>query len=239
MTIPRQLVPTVGPAHGGFEFLKGSFEGIKGYAVGLMTKSRRDKLYINNAGWGPKADSIEYGYQVPFGGIHVFIGKIGEPGPELDICTDIIETAQRARPARVQPAVKHAFVGFIHGAELEGSLSAGEMAIYSDGESSTGETNLLYQLQDDRLGGCSDGDSIPDPHELTNRVAIFMAGTQPVLGSTAVVAMTSSATAVMAVVAGGSAPAGSSFNRFVGGSGNSDGGGGNPGQPGTSQGGCG
>ena len=93
MTNPRQLVPTVGLSHDGFEFLKGSFDGIKGYAVGRMTKSRRGKLYIDNAGWGPEADSIEYGYQVPFGGIHVFIGKIGEPGPEPDTCTDIIETA--------------------------------------------------------------------------------------------------------------------------------------------------
>ena len=36
---------------------------------------------------------MEYGYRVPFGGIHVFIGKIGEPGPEPDICTDLVETA--------------------------------------------------------------------------------------------------------------------------------------------------
>ena len=80
MTVPRQLAPTLGPAHGGFEFLKGSFEGLKGYAVGRMTKSRRGKLYIDDANWGPDAGSIEYGYRVPFGGIHVFIGKIGEPG---------------------------------------------------------------------------------------------------------------------------------------------------------------
>ena len=65
MTIPRQLVPTVGPAHSGFEFLKGSFEGLKGYAVGRMTKSRRGKLYINDANWGPDAGSIEYGYGSP------------------------------------------------------------------------------------------------------------------------------------------------------------------------------
>ena len=50
MTIPRQLAPTVGPAHGGFEFLKGNFEGLKGYAVGRMTKSRRGKLYIDDEG---------------------------------------------------------------------------------------------------------------------------------------------------------------------------------------------
>ena len=104
MTIPRQLAPTVGPEHDGFEFLEGNFEGLKGYVVGRMTKSRRSKLYINDEGWGPEAGSIEYGYRVPFGGIHIFIGKIGEPGPEPDIYTDPVETAQRASPAWVQPA---------------------------------------------------------------------------------------------------------------------------------------
>ena len=134
----------MGLSHDGFEFLKGNFEGLKGYDVGRMTKSHRGKLYINDAGWSPEAGSIEYGYRVPFGGIHDFIGKIGEPGPEPDICTNIIETAQRARPARAQLAVKHAFVGFIHVAALEGSVSGGETAVYSDGESSTGETNSMY-----------------------------------------------------------------------------------------------
>ena len=90
--------------------MKESFEELKGYAVGRMTKSRRDKLYIDDAGWGPDAGSIEYGYRVPFGGIHIFVGKIGEPGPERDICADLIETAQRARPAQTLPALKRAFV---------------------------------------------------------------------------------------------------------------------------------
>ena len=133
MTIPRQLAPTVGPAHGGFEFLKGNFEGLKGYAVGRMTKSRHGRLHIDDAGWGPEAGSIEYGYQVPFGGIHVFIGKIGEPGPETDICTDIVETAQCARSARVKPAMKRAFVGVIHGGSYEdGSESRGNTVVCSD-----------------------------------------------------------------------------------------------------------
>ena len=178
MLIPRQLAPTVELSHDGFEFLKGIFEGLKGYAVGRMTKSHRGKLYIDDEGWGPKAGSIEYGYQVPFGGIHVFIGKIGESGPEPDISTDLIETAQRASPARVQPAMKRAFVGFINGAESE-PTSDGETVVYSDGKSSTGETESLYQLQDGRFGGYSDGDSIPAPLEPPNWVAIFMAGTQP------------------------------------------------------------
>ena len=77
--------------------LEGKLKGLEGYAVDRMTKSRRGKLYIDYAGWGPEAGSIEYGYRVPFGGIHVFIGKIGEPGPEPDICTNLVETAQRAR----------------------------------------------------------------------------------------------------------------------------------------------
>ena len=122
---------------------------------------------------GPEAGSIEYGYRVPFGGIHVFIGKIGELGPEPDIYTDLVETAQRARPARAQPIMKRAFVGCIHGGELfEGSVSAGETTIYPDGESSIGETDSLYQLQDGGLGGCSDGDSISDSYEPPSRVAI-------------------------------------------------------------------
>ena len=115
MTIPRQLAPIVGLSHDGFKFLEGNFEGLKDYAVGRMTKSRRGKLYIDDKGWGPEAGSIEYGYRVPFGGIHVFIGKIGEPGPEPDLYAYLVETAQRALPARARPALRRAFVGCIHG----------------------------------------------------------------------------------------------------------------------------
>ena len=50
MTKPQQLAPTMGLSHDGFEFLKGKFEGIKGYIMGRMTKSRRGKLYIDDAG---------------------------------------------------------------------------------------------------------------------------------------------------------------------------------------------
>ena len=75
MTKPRQLAPTMGLSHDGFRFLEGRFEGLEGYAVGRMTKSRRGKLYIDDAGWGPESGSIEYGYQVPFGGIHVSLAR--------------------------------------------------------------------------------------------------------------------------------------------------------------------
>ena len=59
MTKPRQLAPTVGLSHDGFKFLEGNFEGLKGYAVGRMTKSHRGKLYIDDAGWGSEAGSID------------------------------------------------------------------------------------------------------------------------------------------------------------------------------------
>ena len=115
--------------------MKGSFEGLKRYTVGQMTKSRHGKLYNDDEGWGPEAGSIEYGYRVPFGGIHVFIGKIGEPGPEPDICTDLVEMAQRARSARVKPVMKRALVGVIHGGESEDrSESCGETVVYSGDE---------------------------------------------------------------------------------------------------------
>ena len=91
VTNPQQLAPTVGLSHDGLMILEGKLKGLEGYAVGRMTKSRRGKLYIDDAGWGPEAGSIEYGYRVPFGGIHVFIGKIGASEAEPDICTDIIE----------------------------------------------------------------------------------------------------------------------------------------------------
>ena len=67
VTKPRQLAPTVGLSHDGFEFLKGGFEGLKGYTMGRMTKSGRGKLYIDDVGWSPEAGLIEYGYRVPFG----------------------------------------------------------------------------------------------------------------------------------------------------------------------------
>ena len=65
MTKPRQLAPTVGLPHDDFKFLEGRFEGLEGYAVGRMIKSRRSKLYIDDAGWGPEAGSVEYGYRAP------------------------------------------------------------------------------------------------------------------------------------------------------------------------------
>ena len=38
MTIPQQLAPTVGPAHGGVEFLEGPNSGIKKLVIDQMKK---------------------------------------------------------------------------------------------------------------------------------------------------------------------------------------------------------
>ena len=57
-----------------------------------------------------EAGSIEYRYRVPFGRIHVFIGKIGESEAEPDICIDVVEMARRARPTKFQAAPKHVFL---------------------------------------------------------------------------------------------------------------------------------
>jgi len=48
----------MGPAHDGFEFLKGNFEGLKGYVVGQMTKSRCGKIYIDDTGFDAVTSSF-------------------------------------------------------------------------------------------------------------------------------------------------------------------------------------
>ena len=95
---------------------------------------------------------------MPFGRIHVFIGKIGGSEPEPDIRTDIVELAWRMQHAWVQAGRRHASVGFTQGVELaEDSASGGETLIYSGEDSSTGEKESIYQLQDDcRTSGSAD-----------------------------------------------------------------------------------
>ena len=93
----------MGLSLGGVEFLEGALPGIEGYAIGWMTKSRRGKLYIDDSGWGPEANSIEYGYRFPFGKIHVSIGKIGKSRHKLDIYMDIIERLGARNPLGLKP----------------------------------------------------------------------------------------------------------------------------------------
>ena len=124
-----------------FRVLRGQLRRTQGIRRGPDDQESSRQALHRRCRLGPEASSIEYGYRVPFGGIHVFIGKIGKPGLEPDICTDLVETAQRARSARVKPAMKRAFVGVIHGVESEDkSESGGETVVYSGDELSTGET---------------------------------------------------------------------------------------------------
>ena len=93
MTTPRQLAHTVGPAHGGFEFLKGSFEGLKGYAVGRMTKSCRGKLYIDDANWAPTPAQSSTGTGSPSAESTSSSARSASWALKPDICTNIIEMA--------------------------------------------------------------------------------------------------------------------------------------------------
>ena len=96
--------------------------------------------------------------------------------------------------------MKRPFVGCVHGIRSE-PVSEGETAVHSDGESSTGKTESLYQIHDGVFKGYSDGNSIPDLLEPPSRVAVFMAGTQPTLQSSSTTAMnTGSAAAAGAPV---------------------------------------
>ena len=53
MTIPRQLAPTVGHAHGGVEFLEGSSAGIEKLATGRLKMNRHKNIYLNFKFLGP------------------------------------------------------------------------------------------------------------------------------------------------------------------------------------------
>ena len=73
----------------------------------MMSKSRHGKFYIDDSYWGPDADSIEYGYRVPFGKIHTFIGVVGESATGLESITGI-ESARRTcrKPGSQDPKVR-------------------------------------------------------------------------------------------------------------------------------------
>ena len=114
-----------------------------------MTKSRRGKLYINDSGWGPEADSIEFGDRVPFGKIHVLIGIIGESSLVSDVISDFVESACHPRPGQNRLDQTHIFVGYMQGIDLSGnSVSGGDMLVYSDDESLFGDTESILPLFD-------------------------------------------------------------------------------------------
>src|SRR4051812_3720087 len=94
MTFPRQLAPTVGPAHACVEILGGALQGMEGFVSGRSTRSRRGNLYIDDSHWGPEGDSLEYGYQVPIRSIQIFIVKTNRSDPKSDLEVNV-ETSSR------------------------------------------------------------------------------------------------------------------------------------------------
>ena len=72
---PRQLAPTVGPAHAGVEILGGAQQGMEGFVSGRITKNQRGKLRIDSSTW-ETGTAIMPGYQVSIGSINLFIGKL-------------------------------------------------------------------------------------------------------------------------------------------------------------------
>ena len=125
MTIPRQLAPTVGLSRDGFEFLKGNFEGLKGYAVGRMTKSHRGKLYIDDAGWAPRPAQSSTGTGSP---LEEFTSSSARSANRA--------LSQTSAPTSSRRLSVQALPGFMNGAELE-PASDGETVVHSDDESST------------------------------------------------------------------------------------------------------
>src|ERR1041385_8072346 len=99
----------MGPALAGVEILEGARQGMEGFVAGRITRSRRGKLCIDDSTWGPDADSVESGYRVPIGSIHIFIGKTEGFEPEPDPKVPLEISSRRYAGSR------HTFVVFIAG----------------------------------------------------------------------------------------------------------------------------
>src|SRR4051812_11897120 len=102
-----------------------------------ITRSRRGKLYIDNSIWGSEADSIESGYRVTIGSIHLFIGRLDRSEPEQD--RDVpTETA-----SWLKIDLHHAFVRFANRSpeptHCDETLEQGDSTEYSEANSCPSE----------------------------------------------------------------------------------------------------
>ena len=77
-------------------------------------------------------------------------------------------------------------------------MFGGDTLIYSDGESSVGETESILPVYDGRLGGYSNDETAPANHEPIHRTIVYMAGTTSGLKSMAVGAMMGTSTSAPA-----------------------------------------
>ena len=82
---------------------------MEGFVSGRITRSRREKLYIDDSHWGPEADSLKSGYSVPIGSIQIFIAKTNRSEPKPDLEVHVETVSQR------QDGFNHTFVGFVTG----------------------------------------------------------------------------------------------------------------------------
>lgn len=125
----------MGPPLIGVQILEGDLQGMEGFVARRITRSRRGNICIDDSTWGPEADSIESGYRVQIGSIHIFIGLTdrAEPEPDPEAFTEGLSrlpampyglknaavTYQQISDSQGmgQPstAPHHAFVGFIGG----------------------------------------------------------------------------------------------------------------------------
>ncbi|KAI4977609.1 hypothetical protein ZWY2020_005705 [Hordeum vulgare] len=142
-----------------------------------MTKGRRGRYTIDNSQWGPEADLIESGYRVPFGKIHILIGKIGASVPEPDTFTNIVEPPRCAHPAKHWVRKHHAFIGFTQGTGLPDEPVIQEITTVN--ESAISDTDSIYPLLEGQLGGFPEAvisEDVEGPHR---QVTIYMAGAAP------------------------------------------------------------
>ena len=87
MTIPRQLAPTVGLAHGGDEFWEGSFLGIENFVIGRMKEPVQRIYTMSKAEWIYRIEIQQLGFDVRYvtgaprsietdGGLVLFVCRI-------------------------------------------------------------------------------------------------------------------------------------------------------------------
>ena len=68
---------------------------------------------------------------------------------------------------------------------MDNSMTSGDTLVYSEGESSIGDTKSILPLYDGRLGGYSNDEPAPVDHESLHQTTIYMAGTAMTLNYTA------------------------------------------------------
>src|SRR3954469_18721303 len=80
---------------------------MEGFVSRQITRIRHGNPYIDDSHWGPEADSVGFGYRVPIGSIHIFIGKTNGSVPKTYLGVHVDTSSWQ----HVGP--RHTFVGFV------------------------------------------------------------------------------------------------------------------------------